>query len=277
MSSTERFKSLAWFPRHAIGLWNIAFRFRRGYRYGRKFLGTPYPPGEPTPANWLEEYFDTHTTGPGLWKWRHYFDIYDRHFTKFRGREVHILEVGIFSGGSLDMWRSYFGDKVHIYGVDIEPACRAYEAPGTRVFIGDQSDERFWREFVKEVPHLDIVIDDGGHEPSQQIPTLEVLLPHLRPGGVYLCEDIHHRFNTFLSYINGLSRSLYSTSLVSEQMDADPDELQRSIDSIHLYPFIAVIEKRVEQLNRMSAPQRGTEWQPWLPTLTTTSGDEIPQ
>jgi Methyltransferase domain len=239
--------------------------FQRGYLYGQdSFAATDLPAG-PAPANWLEGYFDAHTTGPGLWKWRHYFDIYDRHFSKFRGREVHILEVGIYSGGSLDMWRSYFGDKAHVYGVDIEPACRVYEGPGTQVFIGDQADSEFWRQVLRQVPPLDIVIDDGGHKPSQQIPTLEALLPHLRPGGVYLCEDIKGEFNSFNSYVDGLSRNLHNTSLMSENLDLDPGEMQRSIDSVHHYPFVAVIEKRAQQLEKMSAPKHGTEWQPFLP------------
>jgi hypothetical protein len=263
---------------YAILSANTVVKFWRGYLYGRTFRRTTQALGdlaaasrEPAPANQLEEYFDGHTTGRGVWKWRHYFDIYDKHFSKFRGHEVHILEIGIFSGGSLDMWRSYFGEKAHIYGVDIEPACRSYEAPGTRIFIGDQSDKEFWREFMREVPQLDIVIDDGGHLASQQIPTLEVLLPHLRPGGIYLCEDIHDRFNRFLSYINGLSRSLYTTNLIDVDADeanwkAEPGNLQRLVDSIHLYPFAAVIERRAEELDQMSAPQHGTEWQPWLPS-----------
>lgn len=44
-------------------------------------------------------YFVTHNTGPGIWKWLHYFDIYHRHLQKFRGKEVNILEIGIYSGG----------------------------------------------------------------------------------------------------------------------------------------------------------------------------------
>ena len=95
--------------------------------------------------NPLRAYFDAHREGPGLWKWLHYFDIYDRHFAKFRGREVHVLEIGIYSGGSLAMWKDYFGAEGRIYGVDIEEACRAYEDDVTKVFIGDQADRQFWR------------------------------------------------------------------------------------------------------------------------------------
>src|SRR5690242_10419553 len=42
-------------------------------------------------SNPLREFFDSRKQGPGIWKWNHYFDIYDRHFRRFRGQEVHVL------------------------------------------------------------------------------------------------------------------------------------------------------------------------------------------
>ena len=73
-------------------------------------------------VNPLWEYFKNHKDGHGIWKWEHYFDIYHRHFAQFVGQKVNVLEIGIYSGGSLEMWRSYFGEESHIYGVDIEEA-----------------------------------------------------------------------------------------------------------------------------------------------------------
>jgi len=233
-----------------------------GYRYGRRWHDGLRPsPGEaPSAKTPLEEYFDRHQTGPGVWKWQHYFPIYDRHFSKFRGREVHVLEVGVYSGGSLDMWRDYFGEGAHVYGVDIDERCRAYERPGVRVFIGDQSDPDFWRRFLEEVPMLDIVIDDGGHQVYQQRPTLEALLPYIRPGGVYVCEDVHGRFNPFLDYVHNLSRSLHTWQGTSVVHGDEPTDFQLAVDSIHLYPFVVVVEKRAEPLKRLAAELHGTEW-----------------
>jgi hypothetical protein len=240
--------------------------FRRGYRYGQHFSIDKRPGGDaPVVPNPLEDYFDSNTTGPGIWKWRHYFPAYDRHLSRFRDAEVHVLEVGVYSGGSLGMWRSYFGEKTHIYGVDIEPACRTYEGPGTQIFIGDQADPEFWSHFIREVPRLDVVIDDGGHHSSQQIATLEALLPHMQPGGVYICEDIHNQGNVFLSYLDGFSRNLHAARMTDARgnLKANPIELQRLIDSVHLYPFLAVIERRSAGLDRLEADKHGTEWQPF--------------
>jgi hypothetical protein len=221
-------------------------------------------------SNSLREFFDNRKEGPGIWKWNHYFDIYDRHFRQFRGHEVHVLEIGVYSGGSLDMWRDYFGPKAIIYGVDIEPDCRGYEDDRIRIFIGDQADRSFWREFRRMVPTLDIVIDDGGHQFEQQIVSLEELLPFLRPGGVYLCEDVHGAYNRFASYVHGLGHKLNDDSR-TESFPDDNDRrivcgctpFQSAIGSIHLYPFVTVLEKNAALVTELMAPKHGTRWQPF--------------
>src|SRR5690349_20995738 len=163
-------------------------------------------------ANPLRTYFDTLVEGPGVWKWLHYFDLYHRHLEKFVGRDMSLVEVGVYSGGSLGMWRHFFGPGCHIHGIDIEEACREYEGPGTTIHIGDQADRAFWARFRRAVPDVDVFIDDGGHEPEQQMVTLEEMLPHLRPGGVYVCEDVHGVGNGFAAFVQSLSDALNAFS-----------------------------------------------------------------
>lgn len=52
--------------------------------------------------NPLKLYFNSHKEGRGILKWIHYFGIYHKHFEKFVGKEVNIVEIGVFSGG---VWR----------------------------------------------------------------------------------------------------------------------------------------------------------------------------
>jgi Methyltransferase domain len=233
----------------------------RGYRFAGRFEDRQSPTASDIPSNPLAAYFDAHIAGPGLWKWRHYFDIYDRHLAKFRGREVHVVEIGVYSGGSIQMWHDYFGPSCLFYGVDIESACKAYETDKTRIFIGDQADPAFWADFIHQVPRVDVVLDDGGHEAHQQIETLEALLAHLRPGGVFLCEDSHGRGHPFHAYVAGLSRQLHAMTLRDAVSDALP--FQRSIEAISLYPFVTVIEKRQAPLEVLELQKHGTEWQPF--------------
>ena len=227
-------------------------------------------PDRVPPDNPLLSYFEGKREGHGIWKWRHYFAMYHRHLRKFVGKSAHVLEIGIFSGGSLEMWRSYFGDQCAIYGVDIEPACKAYEADGVRVLIGDQADRGFWRRVRGEVPTLDVVIDDGGHQPAQQRISLEEMLPHLRPGGVYICEDIATDTNEFAVYVSRLTLALHQARMVvsddddTRRITSPTTAWQSSIASIHTYPFAVVIERNEAPVDELVAPKHGTKWQPFL-------------
>ena len=140
--------------------------------------------------NDLERYF-TENTGRLIHKWKHYFAIYDRHFSRFRDTDVHVAEIGISQGGSLQMWKQYFGPKAKIFGVDINPYCKKLEEEGIEIFIGDQEDRTFLKSLTQKIPKIDILIDDGGHSMKQQIATYEELFSHIDENGIYLCEDVH--------------------------------------------------------------------------------------
>jgi len=239
---------------------NSARFFALGYRYGSRLpVAEPGPAApEPRAAGALESYFDAHTEGPGITKWRHYFEIYERHLERFRGKPVHIVEIGVLGGGSLQMWRDYFGPDTHIYGVDINPASRGLARDGVEIFIGDQGDPGFWERFLESSPTIDVVIDDGGHLPGQQAVTLESLLLHIRPGGVYICEDIHGPFHPFHSFVDGLTRSLSDVGMPGRRNPAN--SLHQQIASVHHYPILTVIEKTGSRTDAFESPRRGTLW-----------------
>jgi cephalosporin hydroxylase len=218
----------------------------------------------------LQEFIEARRQGLGIWKWQHYLDVYHRHFDRFRGQPVRVLEIGLYSGGSLDMWRDYFGPQAQIYGVDIQPECRAYESEGVQIFIGDQGDRSFWRRFRHRVPILDIVIDDGGHLSEQQIVSFEELLPFLQPGGVYVCEDIHLAHNGFMSYMCGIAHRLNDMPPRDCPVEKGRGPVsgctpfQSAVAAIHLYPFVAVVERNAVPVKEFRAPKHGSQWQPFL-------------
>jgi hypothetical protein len=246
-----------------------ALRRLRFHAQGRAFGANIAAPAElqdasltapsDTDKNPLERYFDAHVTGPGIWKWRHYFPIYHRHFAKFVGREVNVVEIGVYSGGSMKMWRDYFGPQCRMYGVDIEDTCKVYEDEATRIFIGDQGNPGFWRAFLREVPDIDIIIDDGSHVADHQMATLEALLPQLRLGGVYLCEDIRGDSNPFHDYVAGLARNLH----VAGGDNLVATGLCGIVESVHLYPYVTVIERPEAPVQTLTSERAGTEWQPF--------------
>jgi methyltransferase family protein len=132
----------------------------------------------------LREVFAMHT-GRLIDKWSHYFPIYEHHFAKFVGRPIRLLEIGVGHGGSLQMWKRYFGPKAEIHGFDIDPRCEEYEEEQINIWIGDQSIiGPLWGG-------LDIVIDDGSHLREDQVSSFKDLWPCVVPGGIYLIEDCH--------------------------------------------------------------------------------------
>jgi hypothetical protein len=122
-------------------------------------------------------------------KWTHYFPVYERYFSRFRGEKLRFLEIGVFGGGSLDMWREYFGADAIIYGIDINPECAGLARSPSQVRIGSQDDPAFLRSVVAEMGGIDVVLDDGSHVGKHQQASFEVLFPLLNEGGIYMIED----------------------------------------------------------------------------------------
>ena len=203
-------------------------------------------------VNDLEAYFRANT-GRQMHKWLHYFDIYERHFARFRGTDVHVLEFGVAQGGSMQMWKAYFGPRCRIYGVDKNPACQAAAEERVEVLIGDQGDRAFLRSLAARIPRIDILIDDGGHRMQQQIRTFEELFPRVDAHGVYLCEDTLtsywsnyggglRRRGTYIEYAKGLIDALHAWHSRSPRLRVT--DFTRSVHGMHFYDSVVVIEKR---------------------------------
>jgi hypothetical protein len=124
-------------------------------------------------------------------KWRNYLGVYDRHLSRFRETNARILEIGVFRGGSLAMWRRYFGEKAVIFGVDIDPSCLRFNGKGGQVRIGSQADPYFLKNVLEEMGGVDVVIDDGSHVASHQRASFDTIFPLVDDHGIYICEDTH--------------------------------------------------------------------------------------
>jgi len=206
--------------------------------------------------NDLERFFEANTDRL-IHKWRHYFEIYDRHFARFRGQSPHVVEFGVSQGGSMRMWKDYFGAGATIHGVDINPHCKQFEEDGVHIHIGDQENRGFLRELAQRLPKIDILIDDGGHTMRQQIHTFEELFAKVSDTGVYLIEDLHtsywakwgggvRRKGTFIEYSKDFIDRLHAWHSREPQRLA-VDDFTRSVHSLHYYDSVLVIEKRPMQ------------------------------
>ena len=201
----------------------------------------------------FEEIFRAHSGRPSM-KWGHYFEIYDTYFQKYRGRPVNVLEIGIRKGGSLQIWREYFGDQARVVGADIDPTCRVLEDDGFEVFIGDQGDAAFLRDITEKAGPFDIIIDDGSHRMEDLRTSFATLFPVLNSGGLYMVEDAHtcyladygggyRKTGSFMENVKGIVDQMHA--FYSEEQSAfAPNGLTVTVNAVHFHDSIIVIEKR---------------------------------
>lgn len=223
-------------------------------------------------SEFFKEYF-TNYQGKELVKPVFYFDVYERYCSRYRGKESYLLEIGVFKGGSLDMWQAFLGKNAHIYGVDIDSSAQVLEEEGYTIYIGDQGDIAFLKTLQEQMPQLDIIIDDGGHYPHQQIRSLIALFPKLRNGGVYIVEDVHtsyypqyyggygvyYTFQNFafqlahlinlinMHYSDGCHSSKELTANLINVFGVSASEAQvlfENIYTIHFYDSMVIFEKK---------------------------------
>ncbi|WP_245239721.1 class I SAM-dependent methyltransferase [Methylobacterium variabile] len=188
-------------------------------------------------------------------KWQHYLEIYDQHLARYRGTPVRFLELGVFQGGSLQVWRRYFGDRARIHGLDINPACASIDDLDLRVHVGDQTDKALLDRVVSEMGGLDVVIDDASHSSPHQIATFEHLYPRLAENGIYIVEDVHasywpdlggglRRPGTFMEYAKGLLDRLHADYIVEDDPLAQDTAFAAMTQGISFHDGIVVFEKR---------------------------------
>ncbi len=154
-------------------------------------------------------------------KWHHYLEIYTDRLGPLRDRPIRMLEIGVFRGGSLEMWKGWLHPDSVIVGLDIDPGCRQYEQAdrGIHVRIGDQSDPDFLAAVVAEFGAFDVILDDGGHTTTQMITSFNHLFRDgLVEGGQYLVEDTHTNWwpgyvdspMTFIEFAKALAELLHA-------------------------------------------------------------------
>ena len=191
-------------------------------------------------------------------KWSHYLGVYELHLSRIRqthpGGHVKLIEIGVAEGGSLDVWRSYFGPTCKIVGIDIDPKINGKVNEEITVITGSQSDASVLDKALSVLGgSVDVVIDDGSHYGRDQIVSLEYLWPYLSEGGVYIVEDLHtsywsdfaggpRRRGTFIEYTKRMIDDMHlwyhrrpQTNLATEAM--------RSVTSITCHDSMVVLTK----------------------------------
>ncbi len=189
--------------------------------------------------------------GTAVHKWHHYIPLYDRYFAAFRGKPVRFLEIGVFKGGSLQMWRRYLGEEAVIFGIDIDPACAAFDGQAGQVRIGSQDDPKFLAAVVEEMGGVDAVLDDGSHVMTHVRTSLRELFPSLAAGGVYMIEDLHTAYWKAYGGAFGRRRNFFFDLLpliddMHRPYHGQPEQMRGiggAVSGVHVHDSIVVLEK----------------------------------
>lgn len=190
-----------------------------------------------------------------------YTDRYSLYLEQYRDIEFNLLEIGVFDGASVKMWKEYF-PKANIVALDIDPRCKEYEEERIDIHIGDQTDKKFLNDVFNQYGHFEVILDDGGHSWKQQIVSFETLFPRLTPGGLYFVEDMHTSYRpqsvwddyhiTGMNYFKNLADSINlngkSFCGYKEINNQYLDYYERNVDYIHFYKSILVISKKENSL-----------------------------
>jgi hypothetical protein len=190
-------------------------------------------------------------TGRPIHKWKHYFPAYERHFNRYIDRPLTFIEIGCGNGGSLQMWKRYFGPGAQIVGIDIRPECAAFQEDQIAIRIADQSDEALLARVIDEFGTPDIVLDDGSHIMSHVTASFRYLYPRTAHNGVYMVEDLHTAY--WDEYGGGLRRAgsfIELCKVLVDELNADwcrdqlaSTDFTRTTQSMHFYDSIAAFEK----------------------------------
>ena len=93
--------------------------------------------------------------------------FYDEAFKEFQDREITLLEVGTWYGGSLVLWAEYFKNAKKIIGLDIVPKSaktNIAQYPNVELNIADAYSD----DVINRLGTYDIIIDDGPHSLRSQ-------------------------------------------------------------------------------------------------------------
>ena len=132
----------------------------------------------------------------------HYTRIYDMLLQPHRHSLKRMMEIGLMAGGpevggdadrvvrtapSVDMWLKFF-PNAEVTGFDISDFSWM-DHPRFTFVRGDSGIEADLERAAAQGP-FDLIIDDGSHASFHQQLAFKVLFPKLRPGGLYIIEDL---------------------------------------------------------------------------------------
>lgn len=193
-----------------------------------------------------------------------YVEKYERHLSEYKNKAFKLLEIGIDKGYSIKMWKEYF-PKADIYAIDIVDKTE-YAEDRVNILVGSQNDVKFLEDTNKDFGPFDIIIDDGSHMNNDMYISFVTLFPLLKPGGLYVIEDLHACYwpwvqkdttNNFTNVVKQLldhvnssgktgcaeRKNDYKDTVVTQNLMGQMEWWDTQIEFIYMYRSIVFVKK----------------------------------
>lgn len=168
-------------------------------------------------------------------KWDSYLDVYEDAFRPFKQQAIDLLEIGVQNGGSLEVWSRYFPRARTLTGCDINPRCAGlqYADPRVQVIVGNANEQATFQRIAARSPAFDLIVDDGSHRTNDVVSSFLTYFPLLKPGGVYIAEDMHCAY--WEEYGGGVLNDRSSAAFFRRLMDTVNSDHFREADGGSLF------------------------------------------
>ena len=136
------------------------------------------------------------TTGTDKANYHNFTPVYERFLFDKKDTMKQIVEIGVYHGASIKMWDIYF-PTCKILGLDINSAFFTEHTFSDKVKLEvctATNEEAFVKTLTKhsiEIGSVDMIIDDASHIVSHQRKTIDIAWKYVKPGGLYIIEDMH--------------------------------------------------------------------------------------
>lgn len=190
-----------------------------------------------------------------------YLGIYETYLSKYKGRDLVLVDaIGGYEffdrgGESLRMWAAYFPDA-RIVGIDLYG--KTLDVPrNVHLYKCSQDSPTGMAKIFELEGKPDVFIDDFSHVNDLTLKTFDIVFPMLKPGGIYIVEDIEgswypdHGFGgtadpmdftapTIINKFRGLLNDL-NTKFIGGHVAS---EVGQQIHSIHFYTNTIIVLKK---------------------------------
>ena len=171
-----------------------------------------------------------------------YSKFYTTYLQNYKDKKINILEIGSFAGASAAAFTKYFRNA-DVFCFDVNISNFKYKSKKIHVYGVDINDKKKIKKILNQIFNkhkfnfFDLIIDDGSHNLSDILFSLNNFFKYLKAGGTFIIEDFKHpnyyKYNRDINHIlvdeflNNLKNKKFSTSSLINK-----EEQKNLMDSI---------------------------------------------